>query len=303
MKSNENEYISYYNSFIFNLNKQELNRKKTIKEEHIQFVTCRYMDNSFKIHFVSKTNPKDIKTYSVICEDFVSSCCSLDHNRFFVGLKNGKLIQWSIIKEKKEIKFKLDKQIQAHKKTINVIEINKRLGIIITAGEDNYLFIRKIYDLELITPIKIKSKYIITMAKVSPINFLYIMCSHKTKNKKKSIIFGYSLCGLYFAKSQYNYYDSIDFTKNGNIVTYVNKKAIIILSGDKLIRTENNDDKEMNKLQNSISGASWINYSYFCRKYEIEPIINKVITFSIFDKERRKMVIKTIDVTNIKYFE
>ena len=41
------------------------------------------------------------------------------------------------------------------------MEINTRLGIIVTGGEDNYIYIRKLYDLELLTPIKIKDKYII----------------------------------------------------------------------------------------------------------------------------------------------
>ena len=234
----------------------------------------------------------------------------MNSNKFLIGLKNGKLIQGSIYKEENDIKNKFDKQIQAHTKAINVIEINKRLGIIITAGEDNYVFIRKLYDLELITPIKIKTKYIITMAKVSPMNFLYIMCFNKRKNKNKSIILGYTLNGLYFAKSKYNYYDSLDFTKSGNIVTFICRKEIEILSADKLqnilLNKENKDMKDiknMNDLQNKISGASWIVYNYFPRRYEDEPIINKIITFSIFDKSKGENMIKAIDVTENKLFE
>ena len=309
--SNADEYISYYNSYINSLNKPKLKKDKLITEEYIKFITCRYMDNSFKIHLTLKDKPKkDYKSYSFICEDFVSSCCTVSPNKFLIGLKNGKLIQGSIYKEKNNINNKFDKQIQAHTKAINVIEINKRLGIIITAGEDNYVFIRKLYDLELITPIKIKTKYIITMAKISPMNFVYIMCFNKRKNKNKSIIFGFTLNGLYFAKSKYNYYDSLDFTKSGNIVTFICRKEIEILSADKLenilLNKENKDIKDiknMNDVQNKINGASWIIYNYFSRRYEDEPIINKIITFSIFDKSKGENMIKAIDVTENKFFE
>ena len=50
--SNHNEYISYYNSYINNLN------KKTSKEEYFTFITCRYLDNSFKIYRLLKNKPK-----------------------------------------------------------------------------------------------------------------------------------------------------------------------------------------------------------------------------------------------------
>ena len=64
------------------------------------------------------------------------------------------------------------------------------------------------------------------MAKISPMNFLYIMCFNKKKKKNKSLILGYTLNGLLFSKSKYGYYDSIDFTKNGNIISYGSKKEI-----------------------------------------------------------------------------
>ena len=211
------------------------------------------MDNSFKIHQILKSKPKkEEKPLSIICEDFVSSCCTLNQNQFLIGLKNGKLIKWCIENENEinegNYKILFNKQIQAHKKSINVIEINYRLGVIITAGEDNYVFIRKLYDFELLTPIKIKSKYIITMAKISPMNFLYIICFNK--KKKKNIILGYTINGLFFAKSKYGYFDSLDFTKNGNIVTFSSKKEIEILSGNELKNIiVNKEDKEMNEIK------------------------------------------------------
>ena len=82
------------------------------------------------------------------------------------------------------------------------------------------------------------------MAKVSPMNFLYIMCFNKKKKKYKSIIFGYTLNGLYFAKSKYAYFDSLAFTNNGNIVTFVNKNDIEILNGYDLKNLEIKGNKK-----------------------------------------------------------
>ena len=298
----DSDYISYYHSYINNISiKSDKKGKLSNKEELCKFITCRYMDNSFKIHRISKNK---IENMSIFCEDFVTSCCTLDHNKFLIGLKNGKLIQWSIENEISEKSIDFRRQIQAHSKSITLIEKNNRLGIIITAGEDNYVFIRKIYDLELITPIKLKQKYIITMAKVSPMNFLYLICFNKKRNKNKAIILGYTLSGLFFAKSKYGFYDSLDFTKSGNIVTWANKKEIKILSGDNLTNINIDiNDKEMLKLQQDLVDSIWIKFNFFSRKNGIEQSICKVITCTKIDKNNKENTIKMIDVSNNKYFD
>ena len=298
----DDEYISYYHSYINNISiNQSKKGKLPNKEEYCKFITCRYMDNSFKIHRIWKNK---IENMSIFCEDFVTSCCTLDHNKFLIGLKNGKLIQWSIENEIYEKSIDLNRQIQAHSKSITLIEKNNRLGIIITAGEDNYVFIRKIYDLELITPIKLKTKYIITMAKVSPMNFLYLICFNTKRSKNKAIILGYTLSGLFFAKSKYGYYDSLDFTKNGNIVTWANKKEIKILSGDNLANINIDiNDKEMKKLRLELVGAFWVKFNYFSRQNGIKQSICKEIIYTKIDKNNKENIIKIIDVSNNKYFE
>ena len=142
------------------------------------------------------------------------------------------------------------------------------------------------------------------MAKVSPMNFLYVICFNKKKNKNKSIILGYTLNGLYFAKSKYGYFDNIDFTRNGNIITYNSKKGIEILSGYNLNSIiENKNDKDIEEVKKKINGASYIKFNYFSRKNDIEPILNKIITFTIYDKSRGGNLIETFDVTSNKYFE
>ena len=73
--------------------------KKSKEEEYFRFITCRYIDNSFKIYNVKKCKSSLRNAYmpmSFICEDFVTSCCAISGNKFLVGLRNGKLLQWSI---------------------------------------------------------------------------------------------------------------------------------------------------------------------------------------------------------------
>ena len=142
------------------------------------------------------------------------------------------------------------------------------------------------------------------MAKVSPMNFLYLICFNKKRNKNKAIILGYTLSGLFFAKSKYGFYDSLDFTKSGNIVTWANKKEIKILSGDNLTNINIDiNDKEMLKLQQDLVDSIWIKFNFFSRKNGIEQSICKVITCTKIDKNNKENTIKMIDVSNNKYFD
>ena len=135
--------------------------------------------------------------------------------------------------------------------------------------------IKKLYNLELLTPIKINKKYIITMAKVSNVNFLYIMCFDKIK--KKSLIFGYTLTGIKFAKSREGYYCNIDFTHSGNIVSLLNCNEICILNGynleRKTIDEKSNDFKEYKNEEKNINGSVWLEFNYFSTNNEDNNII------------------------------
>ena len=98
---NDNDYISYYNLYINKLNYQNLKQdsKKVEKNKYFRFITCRHIDNTFKLYNLpnkSSNLKKDYTPMSFVCEDFVTSCCSISYNKFLIGLKNGKLIQWYI---------------------------------------------------------------------------------------------------------------------------------------------------------------------------------------------------------------
>ena len=240
----------------------------------------------------------------------MTSCSCISSNSFVIGLFNGKLIFFKIISSNynynaknmiqsiENIKIKREKYIQAHQGKINVIEIDKRLGIIITAGDDNYVFIRKLYDLELLIPIKIKKKYVILMLKISSYNFLYILCYNQLNKKKR--IFGYTLSGIRFAKSQYCSYDSINFSEDGNLITLnKKKKEIIMLSGSDLTKiklSDNKYDKEVIDEIRKMKPIKWIEYDFFIRK--VDEKLNKIITF--FDEELEKeFSLKTLNLTDL----
>jgi hypothetical protein len=323
-----NFYTEMMNDIIPKKNIDNTNKeipKKKLEELYL-IMTSRHLDFSFKIYiFYRQKKILNFKCFSFICEDFVSSCCAISKKRFIIGLKNGKLISYSLklssdnsninnknSKNKNEILgFKLEmevlKYIQGHQGEINVIEIDKNLGIVITCGEDNYLYIRKIYDFDFLLSIKFKSKYNILMAKTSSFHFLYILCYNKIKNQ--NVIFGYTLAGLKFAKSEYETYENICFTESGNLVTINNKKEIIILSGSDLSKINVANEKIFKEFKDS----NWTQFDFFLRKNDDD--MNKIMTFLDINKEEEEnekkneknketeYVIRTLDVKNIKCFD
>ena len=281
-----------FNEYYKNLFQSTISKKNSdIQiEENYKFIQCRYLDHSFKIYKVTKiksTKKKEkdiliINSFSYISEDFVSSCRAVSPNQFLIGLDNGKLIRYNIINEEKDkIKIKLDKNIQAHKNRINAIEIDQRLGLIITCGKDNLVQIRKLYNLELILPISIKKKYLVTMAKISPINLLYIMCFDM--NAKRSIIYGYTLSGIRFAKNKGGLYLNIDFTRSGNIVSLLNNKELCILNSYDLSKKDISNENLFNKQDlvelKELQGSIWLEYHYFLKNsgYKSAKISSSII--------------------------
>ena len=306
----------YSNKYIKNISINDKDDNNEEAVEKFKFMTCRYLDNSFKIHLI---NNKKMQTCSYFCEDLVMCCKVISSNSFIIGLKNGRLIKALIIEKKdqdenkkkeKEKEFTsdtytilYDKYIQGHKGYINMIEINETLGVLITGGDDNKLCIRKLYDFELLTVISINPKYIITMAKISPMHFLYILCYNKIK--ERFTIFGYTLSGLKFAKSEYSYYTNLDFTNNGNIITLINDNQIGILNAYNLKQLEiNKEDKDYEKYEKTKEKMEnkfkWVQYNDFKKYYNAE---RNIISCICLDPKSKSYYYKTIKVTNISYFQ
>ena len=148
-------------------------------------ISCRYTDNSFMFHLLAfdKKNhiiKENIKVTKIYCETFVNAVTNIDDDYFLTGLSNGKLIKWQCLNITQTI---LIKSIFAHEKAITVIEYYKRLNIIITGGEDHYVYLRKEETFELLTVIKMESFHIPYLIKISDLNLVYVMtyCLKQTK--------------------------------------------------------------------------------------------------------------------------
>ena len=228
-------------------------------------LSCRYFDNYFRIQCSDKI-------MNIFYEDFVTSIKGRNlyenDDIFYTGLINGKLTEWKIIpivdnnvnkNKKKVIKFnynfqiKEKKYIYAHKSSISIIEIYQKQSLIITSGQDKYIYIRKIFDFELLTAINLNYSYgnaIVSqninifpiMLKVSELNLLFVL--FYDYDKQKSFIRGYNLNGLFFAQTDQIFFkdnkefleiNNLSFTKYSNLVVgFYNSTKIFVLNAGML---------------------------------------------------------------------
>ena len=139
------------------------------------FVIGGYLDNSFKIHF--KFKDKD-SLYSIITESRVTCLKHYNNkNTFFSGHQNGKITKWTYAVHDKLIDLfdnttrliNVEKisSIIGHENPVKIIEINTKIEILISADYYNTIFIRKLYDNELLNIINYNGIY----NKILEINF------------------------------------------------------------------------------------------------------------------------------------
>ena len=273
--------IEYGFSYLF------LHFDKTTK---LVFLSCRYLENFFRIQCHHQI-------INIIYEDFVTSIkgrntSEKDDDTFYTGLLNGKLTEWQIIpyislnnkKNKSKSKFSFTvkeiKNVYAHKSSITAIEIYQNQNIIITAGEDKFIYIRKIFDFELLTVIDLTYSFgnpIISetndifpsLIKISNLNLLYVLLYDY--DSKMTIIRGYNLNGLFFGQTDPYFFkdqkrnllfNNISFTKNANlIVGFYNSTRFFVLSAFNLrplwIKNIKKDEDNSQKL-----GTKMIEHNY-----------------------------------------
>jgi hypothetical protein len=216
--------LSYSISYI------EHKSLKKNKWSNITILSCRYLGNYFNIQNIEKN-------INIFCEDFVT-CIKSNSNEFFdnfyTGLINGKLIEWEITSN---LDVKEIKHIYSHSSSITAIEIYNRQNIIITAGEDKFIHIRKRFDFELLTAINLNYCFgnptvsqnfniFPSLIKISDLNLLYVLLFDL--DSETNFIRGYNLNGLLFAqtgktlikeeKNKKCIINSISFTKNSNLI-------------------------------------------------------------------------------------
>jgi len=244
-------------------------------------LSCRYLGNYFALQF------QDI-ILNIYCEDFVT--CIKGRNLkekgdqcFYTGLLNGKLTEWKLMQN-----FTVNeiKHSYAHTSSITSIEIYSKQRIILTAGEDKFIYIRKIYDFEVLTAIDLTKSFgnpIISQMnnifpisiRVSELNLFYVLLyDYETNN---TFIRGYNLNGLFFAQTDDNIFidknnkrlqvNNISFTKSSDlIIGFYNASKYTILKASTLmpIYKSNNIKNEDNI---NYYGINWIEYDYLLKEF------------------------------------
>ena len=128
------------------------------------------------------------------------------------------------------------KHSYSHQASITLIELYHPQNIIITASEDKYIHIRKLYDFELLTAINLtycfanpiisnKLNIFPSLVKISELNLLYVLIYDLDSNI--NFIRGYNLNGLFIGQTDEDCFilgnqkliiNSISFTKNSNLI-------------------------------------------------------------------------------------
>ena len=227
-KNNNNRII--ISPFDYNEDDKYQNLRYVMNFSIINYIfICRYKDNSIRIININENKEKKI-----ICEDYVNSISTcFEKNFVFLGLKSGKLEKYIFMNDT----LIFVSSILAHFCPIEIIEINIHLNIILTSGKDNLIYIRKLYDFELLTKIEIPFGYNIKLIKMSSLNFIYILCDYLNKDKKiKSIVFCYTVTGLKFKECKFDtIINNICFTKYGDLILgFYDYEYLCIVKGSNL---------------------------------------------------------------------
>ena len=272
------------------------------------FLSCRYLHNFYRIQY-------NDRILNIFYEDF-ESCIKgrsipQKGNIFYTGLFNGKLTEWEIIpyidntkknkKSKINYNFKVNelKHVYAHKSSITAIEIYYHQNIIATAGEDKFIYIRKIYDFELLTVIDltysfgnpiVSQTYDIfpSLIKISELNLLYVLLYDY--ELKKTFIRGYNFNGLFFAQTDLKMdleFNNISFTKYSNLVVgFENSNEIQVLSASNLNTLwKKQINNEENKAQKK--GTKIVEYNYNTEEFYI-LYDNELYAMTLKEKDEQK---------------
>ena len=182
-----NGNIIYLDSFKYSL--------IHLKEEI--FLIGKNSNNFLLLYNSGKIKKEMVKFQHIYLENYVNSVCKLTEETILIGLNSGKILYSKIYLNNNLYCLETINSFYAHLKPINIIEMH--LDLIITSGLDNYVYIRKKYDFEVLSCIKIDKNYYIKLIKISNLNFIYMLCFDK--NLKKFKILGYTLNGIKFIEN------------------------------------------------------------------------------------------------------
>ena len=173
------------------------------------------------------------ESLSYFVESIVICIAKSVMNNFFIGLENGKILEFKLVDfdptnnngiiDLNYLKIKLERSYIAHKKRVSGIYYSDLLELIISSGDDRKIFIRKYYDLSLLTVINIEDKFCIDIK----IKHYYLYILLYDEEKKAHIVEVRSVNGLIMTQTDYNIYNNIDFDKEGNLLIGFAKEKII----------------------------------------------------------------------------
>jgi WD40 repeat protein len=141
-------------------------------------------------------------------------------------MNNGKLIIWDIEYGKNNIHITPVSEFYAHEDAISCLKVNTGLNIIITGSEDGWVYVRNLYDYELLTCIKPpgRDNKIIDI-KLNSYELLYILTYDISG---PTVLHGYTLNGLHFGTIAGNI-NNVEFTPSGKLILgyYDNNKICL----------------------------------------------------------------------------
>ena len=189
------------------------------------FIFCQNLDKTIK--YINDDNE-----FSILLKSYTTSIKRINNDEFITGHDNGKICKWKIDYSKKDNKIELNLilTIKSNKGPITSLIFNEKYNIIISA-DTNTLMIRKNYDFEYLTSIKIENKehlkkYIIDI-KISEYDMLYVSVFVEDNNTYE--LQGFSLNGTFFNKYKGNF-SNFEINRKGKIIiSEINKPIIRIL--------------------------------------------------------------------------
>ena len=157
-----------------------------------------YMDNSLRIY----TKEKDKEIMNSVYVETQIRCIRNSHNdqTFFTGHENGKIMKWryDINNDNNQINIKKVNSLRCHGSSIKMLELNEKLECIVSIDNDEIVFIRKMYDFELLSYIKF-NKYRKKVIDINIYNQIIIFTITKIKTDE-IFIYTYTLNGLNLGK-------------------------------------------------------------------------------------------------------
>ena len=208
LKLNNHLSINYINKFPrFNPIKYHKNEKyfklfHNYKYLIFDIFDCKYffvggyVDNSLRVYYKEKDK---VIMYSLYTNSQIKSIRKSHTVKiFFTGHDNGKIIKWRINNDGNQFNIIKENSIRGHKSAIKMLELNDKYKCIISVDVDEIIFIRKSYDFELLSYIKL-NKYNKKIIDININNQIILLTIFKTKTNE-IFIYSYTLNGLKLAK-------------------------------------------------------------------------------------------------------